>query len=270
MHFQNWHFFTRRSAHGIHSEAFSNHHLCESYPEKEGKSGGSDPAFWQSIRPKVLSGSLPPVAAFRCACFFAKGEAASLLAVKLSSSGEVGFTPLLHRYLTCYFTLDRARHYANQSDESSPRTKLCAAQTAPEAGATPPFDARCVTVAVWSLPPSQELRGCVLRECIRRPENLSGKRSDTLYENERRSPLSILKPPPKQPKAVTIQARVEESVKTQLELYAEFIDASPSYVITEALKLLFRKDDDFRRWTDHHTNNHNSEKARGEVLAKAV
>jgi hypothetical protein len=105
------------------------------------------------IRPKVLSRSLPPVAAFRCACFFAKGEAASFLAVKSSSSGEVGFTTLLHRNLTCYFTLDRARHYGNQTDESSRRTKLCAAQTAPEAGATPPFDARCVTVAVRSLPP---------------------------------------------------------------------------------------------------------------------
>jgi predicted transcriptional regulator len=91
-----------------------------------------------------------------------------------------------------------------------------------------------------------------------------------LYENERKSPLSILKPPPKQPKAVTIQARVEESVKSQLELYAEFIDTSPSYVITEALKLLFRKDEDFRRWTDQHGNNHNNEQARGEVLAKAV
>jgi predicted transcriptional regulator len=91
-----------------------------------------------------------------------------------------------------------------------------------------------------------------------------------LYEQERRSPLSILKVPPKQPKTVTVQARVEESVKSQLERYAEFIDASPSYVITEALKLLFRKDDDFRRWADQHTNNHNDEKARGEVLAKVV
>jgi hypothetical protein len=91
-----------------------------------------------------------------------------------------------------------------------------------------------------------------------------------LYENERRSPLSILKSPPKQTKAVTIQARVEESVKTHLELYAEFIDASPSYVITEALKLLFRKDDDFRRWADQHTNNHNNERTKGEVLAKVV
>jgi predicted transcriptional regulator len=105
---------------------------------------------------------------------------------------------------------------------------------------------------------------------MHRPENLSDKKCDNLHENERRSPLSILKSPPKQPKAVTIQARVEESVKTQLELYAEFIDASPSYVITEALKLLFRKDDDFRRWADQHANNHNNDKAKGDVLAKAV
>lgn len=67
-----------------------------------------------------------------------------------------------------------------------------------------------------------------------------------------------------------MQARVEESIKAQLELYAEFIDASPSYVITEALKLLFRKDEDFRRWADQHTNNHINEKVKGEVLAKAV
>ena len=62
VHFQNWHFFTRRSAHGIHSEAFSNHHLCESYRAKKGKSGRSDRTLWRSIRPKVLSGSLPPQA----------------------------------------------------------------------------------------------------------------------------------------------------------------------------------------------------------------
>ena len=82
--------------------------------------------------------------------------------------------------------------------------------------------------------------------------------------------MSILKSPPKQPKAVTVQARVEESVKTQLERYAEFIDASPSYVITEALKLLFRKDEEFRRWAEQHSNNHNNEEDKGEVLAKAI
>jgi hypothetical protein len=115
------------------------------------------------------------------------------------------------------------------------------------------------------------LRANAYREAaLGSPENLSDNMSDTLYEQERRSQLSILKAPPKQPKTVTVQARVEESVKTQLERYAEFIDVSPSYVITEALKLLFRKDDEFRRWADLHANNHNNEKAKGDVLAKVV
>jgi hypothetical protein len=94
--------------------------------------------------------------------------------------------------------------------------------------------------------------------------------SDNLYERKRRSPLSILKSPPKQPKAVTVQARVEESVKTQLELYAEFIDASTSYVITEALKLLFRKDEEFKRWAGQHTNDYNQEQIKGVALTKTA
>jgi len=121
-----------------------------------------------------------------------------------------------------------------------------------------------------SLPPSQVLRVDVLRGCMRKPNNLSDKVSDILQAQERRSPLSILKAPPKQPKTVTVQARVEESLKSQLELYAEFIDASPSYVIAEALTLLFRKDDEFKRWADQHTNNHNHEKLQGDALTKAV
>jgi hypothetical protein len=125
--------------------------------------------------------------------------------------------------------------------------------------------------SVESLPPSKALRAnayCAV--AWGSSENLSDNMSDILYEEERRSPLSILKAPPKQPKSVTVPARVEESVKTQLELYAEYIDASPSYVISEALKLLFRKDGDFRSWADQHTNNHNNESAKGDVIAKAV
>jgi hypothetical protein len=197
--------------------------------------------------------------------------AASFLRALLNSRGEERFTLVLHR------ALHRSLH-PSAADKARPLNQMDVPKTVAlhegwhdvRAGATPHFDARCVTVAVGSLPPSQELRVSLLRGCMHRPENLSDKTSDTLYENERRSQLSILKSPPKQPKAVTIQARVEESVKTQLELYAEFIDASPSYVITEALKLLFRKDDDFRRWADQHANNHNHEKAKGDVLAKAV
>ena len=199
------------------------------------------------------------------------GGASSFLHALLESRGEERFTPGLHG--TLHWSLHpRAPGKARQVNplDVLKTVGLREGWHDVRAGATPPFDARCVTVAVWSLPPSQEIRGRVLRARIHRPQNLSDKKCDNFHENERRSPLSILKSPPKQPKAVTIQARVEESVKTQLELYAEFIDASPSYVITEALKLLCRKDDDFRRWADLQANNHNNEKAKGDVLAKAV
>ncbi len=82
--------------------------------------------------------------------------------------------------------------------------------------------------------------------------------------------MSILKSPPKQPKAVTVQARVEESVKTQLELYAEFIDTTPSYVITEALKVLFKRDDEFKAWLSQKTNNQNNHQSEGGALTKTA
>ena len=82
--------------------------------------------------------------------------------------------------------------------------------------------------------------------------------------------MAIIKAPPKQPKSVTIQARVEESVKAQLDQYAEFIDSTPSYVITEALKVLFKRDDEFKGWLSQHTNELNKEQIQGEVLTKTA
>jgi predicted transcriptional regulator len=82
--------------------------------------------------------------------------------------------------------------------------------------------------------------------------------------------MAIIKGPPKQPKAVTIQARVEESVKTHLDQYAKFIDSTPSYVITEALKVLFKRDDEFKAWLGQHANKQNQEQIQGEVLTKTT
>lgn len=82
--------------------------------------------------------------------------------------------------------------------------------------------------------------------------------------------MAIIKAPPKQPKSVTIQARVEESVKAQLDHYAKFIDSTPSYVIAEALKLLYRKDKDFQSWLGQHTNNHYQEQTQGDALTKTA
>ena len=82
--------------------------------------------------------------------------------------------------------------------------------------------------------------------------------------------MAIIKAPPKQPKSVTIQARVEESVKMQLDQYAKFIDSTPSYVITEALKVLFKRDDEFKVWLSQHANDQNSEQNQGEALTKTA
>ena len=60
--------------------------------------------------------------------------------------------------------------------------------------------------------------------------------------------MPILKPPPKATKNETLQLRVQEEIKTKLRGYAEFINSSESYVVSEALKLLFRKDAEFKTW----------------------
>jgi hypothetical protein len=82
--------------------------------------------------------------------------------------------------------------------------------------------------------------------------------------------MAIIKARPKQPKSVMVQARVEESVKTQLDQYAKFIDSTPSYVITEALKVLFKRDGEFKAWLGQHSSNPNQEQHQGEALTKAT
>ncbi len=66
--------------------------------------------------------------------------------------------------------------------------------------------------------------------------------------------MAILKSPPKPPKNETLQIRIEEATKTKLERYAQFIEASESYVVSEALKLLFRKDNEFNVWLESQGN----------------
>jgi len=39
-------------------------------------------------------------------------------------------------------------------------------------------------------------------------------------------------------------------IRTKLHKYAEFIDSSEPYVVSEALRLLFRKDDEFKAWLE--------------------
>jgi len=69
--------------------------------------------------------------------------------------------------------------------------------------------------------------------------------------------LALLKAPPKQPKTTVVQLRLDDEAKLKLAKYAEFLDCSPSYVVTEALKLVSVKDKEFQSWlSGQHTNNH--------------
>ena len=80
--------------------------------------------------------------------------------------------------------------------------------------------------------------------------------------------MALLKPPSKQPKSTTLQVRLEEEVRKNLDRYAEFIDANPSYVVSEAIKLLFRKDEEFKRWLGQHANDRNPGQIQGDALTK--
>ena len=60
--------------------------------------------------------------------------------------------------------------------------------------------------------------------------------------------MAVLKAPPKQPKTTVVQLRLDDEVKLKLARYAEFLDCSPSYVVTEAMNLVYRKDKEFQSW----------------------
>ena len=113
------------------------------------------------------------------------GAAFSFLLALLNSRGEERFTLVLHGALRRSLHRSAARKASQINTIDVPKTvALREGWNDGRAGATPPFDAWCVTVAVRALPPLQGLRVTVLCDCIHRPENLSDKTSDTLYETK--------------------------------------------------------------------------------------
>jgi len=60
--------------------------------------------------------------------------------------------------------------------------------------------------------------------------------------------MAVLKAPPKQPKTTVVQLRLDDDAREKLTRYAEFLDSSPSYVVTQALKLVCNKDKEFQAW----------------------
>jgi predicted transcriptional regulator len=67
---------------------------------------------------------------------------------------------------------------------------------------------------------------------------------------KKRMNMSVLKAPPKQPRNATLQIRVDEELKLKLDKYAEFLDSTAAYVVSEALRLVFNKDAEFKEWLE--------------------
>jgi hypothetical protein len=59
-------------------------------------------------------------------------------------------------------------------------------------------------------------------------------------------------------------------IKKKLRKYAKFLNASESYVVAEALKLLFRKDNEFRNWLDRQTPGSEPETVQPRAVAKSA
>lgn len=76
--------------------------------------------------------------------------------------------------------------------------------------------------------------------------------------------MAVLKAPPKQPKTTVVQLRLDDEAKINLAKYAEFLDCSPSYVVTEALKLVYHRDKEFQSWLSGQNTSNQESRSKGE------
>ena len=60
--------------------------------------------------------------------------------------------------------------------------------------------------------------------------------------------MSIIKKPAEPPKIVSLEVPIEQPILDTLDRYAEFIGTSREHIVTSALRLVFKKDYDFKRW----------------------
>lgn len=82
--------------------------------------------------------------------------------------------------------------------------------------------------------------------------------------------MALVKTPLKKPKTTTLQVRLDADIKSNLDNYAAFIAATPSYVTSEALRLLFRRDADFKDWLARHAGSGNADEPDGDLPTKGA
>jgi hypothetical protein len=60
--------------------------------------------------------------------------------------------------------------------------------------------------------------------------------------------MSIIKKPAEPPKIVSLDIQIEQPILDTLDRYTEFIGTSREHIVASALRLVFKKDYDFKRW----------------------
>ena len=135
------------------------------------------------------------------------------------------------------------------------QARVTVEKTPKRAGATPLF----------RLSAAQKVRGVapalsrILRDPFCRVHTSEQQSSHVQFikthMQERENRMAILNAPPQQQKNVSLQLRVSEQVKARLGQYVEFLNCSESYVVSEALKLIFDRDREFKQWAERRRTN---------------
>ena len=60
--------------------------------------------------------------------------------------------------------------------------------------------------------------------------------------------MSIIKKPATPPDIVTLEVQIEQPLIAMLDRYAEFIGSTRDHIVTSAVRLVFKKDYEFKRW----------------------
>ena len=82
--------------------------------------------------------------------------------------------------------------------------------------------------------------------------------------------MPMLKAPPKQIKTDSLQLRVSVEFKFKLQRYAQFLEATPSYVVTEALNRIFAKDREFKAWLEQQPDSISVMQAENNSIVEAI
>jgi hypothetical protein len=191
------------------------------------------------------------------------------ISLREAERGEECKKHLLHLGLLRFLHLPtRLKFNTSEAIRDRGGTETAGGKEQNRAGATPLFRLSAAQKVRGSLPPCCTLIACCFFFAALSSQTSCNAVRITPWERKRRTHMALLKTPSKKPKTTTLQVRLEEEVKLKLENYAEFIDATPSYVTSEALRLLFRRDGDFKRWLGQHSNDSNADETEGDLLTK--